>query len=347
VNEQWRGGGPRGFMARVFGEGDNPMRWALPLYRLWGITVKLHVIFIIFIAIELIRSASPTSIGFGPTAIMLACVFGLVLLHEYGHCFACRWVRGEADEIMLWPLGGLAYCRPPHHWKPELITVIGGPGVNVVLLPVLGLATLAVTGEWRNVVFNPFAPNWPTTSRLVFEVGGVPVGAYVTWAVFFLHYVNAALLAFNVLLPMYPMDGGRIVHCLMWRKMGYEKSLWISCNIGFGAAVVLAVLAFGTGEMLLLGIALFGGLTCWQQKQQLKFMGFEPQYAAAFQAAEKSRSKGPSRSQLSAIKKRQEEEARFDRLLDKIAQQGMASLTPRERKFMDRVSEKKRQGRAG
>lgn len=334
MSEHWRGPGPRGWLSRVFGEGDNPMRWALPLYRLWGITVKLHLIFIIFIAIELIRSASPNSIGFWPTLIMLCSVFGLVLLHEYGHCFACRWVKGEADEIMLWPLGGLAYCRPPHHWKPELITVIGGPGVNVVLLPILGAAAWAVTGELRYVVFNPFAPAWP-------------LGGFLEQTVFLLHYVNMVLLAFNVLLPMYPMDGGRIVHCLMWRKMGYEKSLWISCNVGFVAAVVVAIVAFGTGEMLLLGIALFGGLTCWQQKQQLKFMGFEPQYAAAYQAAEQGRSKGPSRSQLAGIKKRQEEEARFDRLLAKIAEQGMASLTARERKFMDRVSEKKRQGRAG
>jgi len=34
--------------------------------------------------------------------------FGIVLLHEFGHCFASRWVGGERDEIMMTPLGGLA-----------------------------------------------------------------------------------------------------------------------------------------------------------------------------------------------------------------------------------------------
>lgn len=334
MSEHWRGSGPRGWLGRVFGDGDNPMRWALPLYRLWGITVKLHVIFLIFIAIELIRTASPNSIGFWPAVIMLLAVFGLVLLHEYGHCFACRGVQGEADEIMLWPLGGLAYCRPPHHWKSELITVLGGPGVNVVLLPILGGLVYLVTNEWRYVVFNPFNPVWPQ-------------GGYLEMTVFLLHFVNLVLLGFNMLVPMYPMDAGRVVHCLMWRKIGYEKSLWISCNIGFGAAVVLLVVAFAFGQMLLLAIALFGGITCWQQKQSLKMMGFEPQYAAAYEAAEQSQKReGPSRSQLSAIKKRQEEEARVEKLLAKIAQQGMGSLSPRERKFLDRVSQKKRQGRA-
>jgi len=334
VTENWRGGGSRGFLSRVFGEGDNPMRWALPLYRLWGITVKLHLIFILFILIRLITAGSPDSLGFIYTAIMLAIVFGLVLLHEYGHCFACRWVEGEADEIMLWPLGGLAYCRPPHHWKAELITVLGGPGVNAVLLVPLGVASVLVNGGWEYALFNPFSPNWP------------PGGVFEN-TVFMLHYINLVLLLFNLLVPMYPMDSGRIVQCLLWRKMGYEKSLWIACNIGVGTAIALALVALGADTMLLLVIALFGGITCWQQKQGLKMMGFEPQYAAAYEAAEKSRSKGPSRSQLSAIKKRQEEEARFDKLLQKIAEQGMGSLTPRERKFLDRVSEKKRQGKAG
>lgn len=334
MTENWRGGGSRGFLSRVFGEGDNPMRWALPLYRLWGITVKLHLIFILFILIRLITAGSPDSLGFIYTAIMLAIVFGLVLLHEYGHCFACRWVEGEADEIMLWPLGGLAYCRPPHHWKAELITVLGGPGVNAVLLVPLGVASVLVNGGWEYALFNPFSPNWP------------PGGVFEN-TVFMLHYINLVLLLFNLLVPMYPMDSGRIVQCLLWRKMGYEKSLWIACNIGVGTAIALALVALGADTMLLLVIALFGGITCWQQKQGLKMMGFEPQYAAAYEAAEKSRSKGPSRSQLSAIKKRQEEEARFDKLLQKIAEQGMGSLTPRERKFLDRVSEKKRQGKAG
>jgi len=331
----WRPGGVRGFFARVFGDGDNPMRWAVPLYRLWGITVKLHLIFILFILIRLITSATGDSLGLVFTVIMLLIIFGLVLLHEYGHCFACRWVEGEANEIMLWPLGGLAYCRPPHHWKAELITVLGGPGVNAVLLVPLAVASAMVNEGWEYALFNPFNPPWPLTGLLELTV-------------FMLHYINLVLLLFNMLVPMYPMDAGRVVHCLMWRKMGYEKSLWISCNIGMGAAVALAVVAFASEQMLLLGIAIFGGFTCWQQKQSLKMMGFEPQYASAYAAAEESQKrKGPSRSQMAAIKKRQEEEARVEKLLAKIAQQGMGSLTPRERKFLDRVSQKKRQDRAG
>ena len=36
-------------------------------------------------------------------------LFGIILLHEFGHCFGARgWRRGE---VLIWPLGGLALRR--------------------------------------------------------------------------------------------------------------------------------------------------------------------------------------------------------------------------------------------
>jgi hypothetical protein len=32
-----------------------------------------------------------------------------ILIHELGHCLAARFVGSEAHEILLWPLGGLAF----------------------------------------------------------------------------------------------------------------------------------------------------------------------------------------------------------------------------------------------
>jgi hypothetical protein len=40
-------------------------------------------------------------------------LFGLVLLHEFGHVLACRLVDGVATRIVLWPLGGVALVDPP------------------------------------------------------------------------------------------------------------------------------------------------------------------------------------------------------------------------------------------
>jgi len=350
VSDRWAGsgsygpgGGVRGFLSRVFGEGDNPLRWAVPLYRAWGITVKAHVFFLIFIAIELVRSLGPQGLGLPYMAMVLTILFGLVLLHEYGHCVACRRVGGEADEILLWPLGGLAYCLPPHTWQAHLVTVLGGPGVNAALLVPLGACVWAATGEFGAAVFNPFDPPW-----------GVAFASPWLFALFALHYINLVLLLFNMLLPMYPMDAGRVLQCVLWRRMGYERALWHTASVGFVTAILLAVVALLFEQFTLLAVTLFGGLTCWQQKQSLKEMGaagglggVDLSAAYAGPGAHQSPRAGPTRAQLAAIRKRQKEEAEVERLLAKIARTGMASLTRGERRFLDRVSQKKRDSHAG
>ena len=45
-----------------------------------------------------------------------------VLLHEFGHVAACRSTGGEADEILMWPLGGLAFTRPVNDFKAQFFS---------------------------------------------------------------------------------------------------------------------------------------------------------------------------------------------------------------------------------
>src|SRR5204862_5485748 len=63
-------------------------------------------------------------------------LFLIVLLHEYGHALACRQVGGTANQIVLWPLGGVAYVNPPPRPGPTLWSIAAGPLVNLALLPI-------------------------------------------------------------------------------------------------------------------------------------------------------------------------------------------------------------------
>jgi Zn-dependent protease len=58
------------------------------------------------------------------------------LFHEFGHALACRQVGGQADLIVLWPLGGVAYVSPPPRPGALLWRIAAGPLVNVLLVPV-------------------------------------------------------------------------------------------------------------------------------------------------------------------------------------------------------------------
>src|SRR5215510_1285303 len=70
-------------------------------------------------------------------ALEYLALFVIVLLHEFGHALACRSVGGQANQIVLWPLGGVAYVAPPQRPGATLWSLAAGPLVNVVLLPVL------------------------------------------------------------------------------------------------------------------------------------------------------------------------------------------------------------------
>lgn len=335
------GGRFSGMFRRIFGEGDNIFSWAVPLYRAWGILVRIHIFYIVIVAARLISSLRTDQHGFLFEALWMGTLFALVLLHEYGHCIACRRVGGEADDILMWPLGGLAACRPPHDWRSHLVTVAGGPLVNVLLFPVLGAAVLAMTREWGAVIFNPFNPGM---GALALPSGAQPWWLFAVWSA---HYMNLVLLLFNVLLPMYPLDGGRILQCLLWPRLGHRASLDLSTRIGFVAAIILGVVALVSEANTLFMVSLFAALTCWSERQRLRFAADPEGPYADLAAASRGDRQAAARLDKAQAKRRErqaKEEAEVDRILTKIAQQGMGALTRAERSRLKSATENRRKG---
>src|SRR5258707_11957965 len=100
----------------------NPLMWlmtgSVPLFTAFGIRVRAHASLVILIVLVLLFG-----LGQGFTwqdrVQSMSILFTIVLLHEFGHCFTARWVGGEANDILMHPLGGLAFTRPPHRPLPE------------------------------------------------------------------------------------------------------------------------------------------------------------------------------------------------------------------------------------
>ena len=112
----------------------DPLNWSLPLFRAFGIQVRLHVLYIIITLGLVYRTITRTPnhwVEF--TVVFVGLLFVIVLLHEFGHCFAARRVDGDAEQILMWPLGGLAFCEVPHTPRAHFVTAAGGPLVNVAL----------------------------------------------------------------------------------------------------------------------------------------------------------------------------------------------------------------------
>lgn len=335
---------------------DNPFSWSVSIGRYFGINVRIHVILLLFIVVQLFRASigDNTPIDLYYTSIVLLSLFLLILLHEFGHCAACRSTGGVADEILMWPLGGLAYCRPPDRWTAHLWTVIGGPLVNFVFAVIFALILGFTVGVWWGVAIpNPMGlprdgPWWDHAAEWQ------RILSLVAW-------INMILLLFNVLLPLFPMDGGRIVQALLWAKLGYVRSMRIAVRVGYIGAIVLALFTIifadtlgASNAILLFSIALFGGFTCWSTYKQLQYteevMGFShDEYALGIgRENDEDRPKAPSKRAQLRARKRAETERRaseeLDRLLEKIKTEGMGSLSGRERRWLQTQTKKRRSG---
>ncbi len=342
-----QGGGIRGVFRRIFWQGESFFDWAVPLYTAWGIRVRLHLVFLIMIIAELVQPISPSTLGFRHRAISMASLFVLVLLHEYGHCIACRRVGGTANKILMWPLGGLAFCVPPrHHWYPSLIITIGGPLVNVILVPVFAGALVLFGVGWSSIIFNPFNPGLALPASAV----SATTLELIFW-IWWLHYINAILLLFNLLVPMYPMDGARIVQELLWRRLGYRTATMIVVNVGLFTAVVMGIVGIVTKETNLLGLAIFGGFSCYNEKRTLSMTQGDSHPALAGYDFDRGYQGMPgdedepraSKAREKRLKKEQDDQAELDRILAKIASTGMGSLSKSEKRWLEQASERRRQ----
>ncbi len=345
------GGGFRRAMRRVFVEGDNFYGWSFPLFTVprWvpgirGIQVRIHLLFVVFVIAQLVWPIQRDKVGLAFAAFSMIWLWTLVLLHEFGHCLACRLVGGEADRVLLWPLGGLAMCRPPHHWKASLITTLGGPGVNFVLIPVFGGLILLLGGGWGSVVFNPFDPQGVLRTQPWFVYDTSYWRYFLWWA----YYINLLLFSFNMLLVMYPMDAGRVVQELLWSRLGYKKSMLIATNLGLVVAFIVGFFAIMTHQSMLMAICLFGGLTCFNQRRMVAMMDDQPAWAYDTDKGHGGFGGDPAtaaeskayKAALTRQQRDQETQRDVDRVLDKIRDQGMHSLSGREKATLKDATER-------
>ncbi len=331
---------------------DNPINWSVPAGSLFNIRIRIHLLFILGAMVVLFQQLqADTGLrsvvhGFGTVALL----FFIVLTHEFGHCFGARYSGGSADEILLWPLGGLAYTSPPHTAKANLITVLAGPLVNVVYLAIT-IPVLWMLGGAERIPWNPFTP---------FQASLPPGSELQYWLVVFFT-LNYILFLFN-LMPVFPLDGGRVLQCLLWFRRGFIPATLLATGIVMVGAIVIGLTGLITQVIMLLAIAFFGYFTCWQQRQIIKAGAYEnenefgydfSQGYTSLNSNDAENERRPSLIQRWRAKRsarlaereadRAEQRRRMiDAILDKVHASGVESLTPKERRILEDETQRHR-----
>lgn len=324
---------------------ESPLFWSFPCGTWFLTRVRVSIFFPLLVLIICVR------LGDLRLGLTFAGIFFLsVVFHEFGHVLAARLSGGSGNEILIWPLGGLAYVQPAPTFRSQLLTPAAGPAVNLALC---GITLLAVLDS--GYIAQALHP---------LKLPPVMLGETVFSDLLLLTFcANWVLLLVN-LVPVYPLDGGRMLHtCLLTRYDG-NSATEIYIRVGFIVAflVMLAGLFVDSTWTVFLGaIVLVLNLQESQQMQSAEsydesFMGYD--FSQGYTSLERSASSRRERrsgvlerwrAKRRAEKLRREqqkvaeEERLLDQLLDKVHAHGIESLTEAERRQLTRVSNRFRQ----
>lgn len=140
-----------------------------------------------------------------------------IFLHELGHAWGCVVQGVPVRRIMLH--GGGGFCeraRSATRSEDELI-VLMGPLVN------LGLWALSSLGLWALWQAMPFPPS--------------PFLLLISDALSLFAFLNLALFIFN-LIPVQPLDGGKLLHLQVLRFVTPGAAQRITGRVGLAVAIL-------------------------------------------------------------------------------------------------------------
>ena len=204
-------------VARVYGIPVRiDYRWFVVFaLSVWLVASNLHTAPIQLGGMRLppVDAVTAWTLGIITTAALFLSVFG----HELSHALMARAEGIEIEEIVLHPFGGLARLRTqPESPQAEFRIAIAGPAASFIfaVLALLG-AKIASIGGYQSTV-----------------------------AVFFLVGAGNLLLAIFNLFPGYPLDGGRVLRALLWRRSGNIAEATRLAGI-CGVLVAGTLIAFG------------------------------------------------------------------------------------------------------
>ena len=323
---------------------ESLLYWALPFGTWFGTRVRISVFFPLLVLVLCWK------FGLALGGVVSGIVFLSVLFHEFGHIVAAHRTGGTGDEILVWPLGGLSYVQPAGTFRSRFSTAAAGPAVNLVLCLITLWHVLQLEPDVRAAVFHPLKMPIGELSR--------DLASAVSDVLLLTFTVNWVLLLVN-LIPVYPLDGGRMLQAVLTSRLGGSAGTEAYIKIGFFFAFVMmfgGLIADSTFVVFIGSIVLVLNM---QESFHMRtgdaydesFMGYD--FSQGYTSLERSVDDPPARRpgffrrrkekrRMEKQRRMQEKEAeaarQLDALLDKVHTQGIDSLSEAEKRQLDRAS---------
>ncbi|MBO0685978.1 MAG: site-2 protease family protein [Candidatus Dormibacteraeota bacterium] len=213
----------------------------LSLGRIAGIRIGLNWSLLVVVALiawslaaTILPSADPGQpvAAYWTAGVISALVFMLSLLaHELAHSVVAQRRGVRVEGITLWLFGGVS----------QFGSDTTSPGASALITFVGPLTSLVLGGVFYAVAVG---------------LGGVPNTGLLRATLSWLGNINLLLGLFN-LLPAFPLDGGRILHALIWLRTGDRlRATRIAARIGMVFAFLM--IAYGLASFVALRSAFNG-----------------------------------------------------------------------------------------
>jgi len=150
-------------------------------------------------------------------SILVSLILLSIVAHELGHAFCARAFGYDTKRVVITPLGGYAQIDVEDFegTEAEYYIAAAGPFVNFAIAGML-----------------------------------IPFAFFNVEHTRYLMMLNAAIALFN-LVPAYPLDGGRMLRCLLTKKFGVVDGTIISCKVSYIISLLIMMLVLYYGNLLL------------------------------------------------------------------------------------------------
>jgi len=324
---------------------QNPLYWSFGAGTWSGVQLRISWL------MPFVLTWALFEFGWKLGGALFAVMFVSVLLHEIGHILAARASEGSGDEILMWPLGGLAFVEVSGP-RAQKLTAAAGPLMNLVMC---GLFLRAVLNS--NSVTRALNPLEVPFSKDGFGDSPILDAQVLTF------WFNWLCLVVN-LIPAFPLDGGQILRSWLTGRMGTGMGTEMAIRLAYVFAILIGLVGMiFFKSMVLVALAFMIFLLAMQEHQLLQasesyddsFMGYD--FSQGYTSLEKSEPVKPERRvglwQRWLAKRRadklkrlevqsQQSEQQLDAILAKVHERGLASLTPTEKRLLKRASNRYR-----
>ncbi|MFK7818812.1 MAG: site-2 protease family protein [Planctomycetaceae bacterium] len=319
--------------------------WSFPIGNWFATTVRVSILTPL-LAVVLMYQLGPR-----PGLIATVIVLLSLLAHEFAHIFSARATGGYGDEIVISPFGGVALVQTGGTFLSRLIVPASGPILNLAVCAGLVPILLGQDQAVRSLM-NPM--NYG-------EGGGLVLASQTSAMVCQLAFVVNWLLVLINLIPVHPLDGGRMLQAVLTEQYGAQTSNMIYLKVGTIAGVVFVFGGLLFNSAVVVAIGTFILVINLEEMYRMRtadayddsFMGydFSQGYTSLERDSETDLESSTKKGMFAAWRERKKEEREeaerlraeedaklVDDILSKLHESGYDSLNDSEKRVLKRAS---------